>query len=100
MSNLVFTSRRVVKAREQMDSGLALDLAADRGRAIRAAQQIHDIERLGDFGLRAAGHLGRMAEDEAASCQTPQMQRAVLSVGIRAVYQIGEVIEDLRDGWR
>jgi hypothetical protein len=100
MSNLVFASRRVVKARAQMDTQLGLELTADHGRAIRAAQQIHDIERLGDFGLRAAGHLGRMAEDEAASCQTPQMQRAILSVGIRAVYQIGEVIEDLRDGWR
>jgi len=101
MSNLIPSgSRRVARAHDQMDSRLALDLAADRGRAIRAAQQIHDIERLGDFGLRAAGHLGRMAEDEAASCQTPMMQRAVLSVGIRAVYEIGEVIEDLRDGWR
>ncbi|HEY0465332.1 MAG TPA: hypothetical protein VGC79_14055 [Polyangiaceae bacterium] len=100
MSNLVFTSRRVIKAKEQMDSGLALDLAADRGRAIRAAQQIHDIERVGEYGLRAAGHLGRTAEEEAASCQTPMMQRAVLSLGIKAVYQLGEVIEDLRDGWR
>jgi hypothetical protein len=100
MSDLIpYGSRRIVRARRDMDSRLALDLAADRGRAIRAAQRIHDIERVGDYGLRAAGQLGRTAEEEAASCQTPQMQRAILSVGIRAVYQLGEVVEDLRDGW-
>jgi hypothetical protein len=100
MSDLIpYGWRRVAKAKSQMDSRLALELTADRGRTIRAAQQIHDIERVGEYGLRAAGHLGRTAEEEAASCQTPQMQRAILSAGIRAVYQLGEVIEDLRDGW-
>jgi hypothetical protein len=99
MSNLIPSgSRRVAKARDEMDSRLALDLAADRGRAIRAAQQIHDIERLGEYALDAAGHLGRKAEAQAASCQTSQMQCAILSIGIGAVHQLGYAVKDLRDG--
>jgi hypothetical protein len=96
----LYESRRVAKAKRRRDSELAMKLAADSGRAIRAAQKIHDIERVGHYGLRAAGNLGRTAEDEAGSCQTPAMQRAILSTGIRAVYEIGEAIEDLTDGWR
>lgn len=100
MSNVVrASSRRVVKARRDQDSSLALELAGDRGRAIRAAQRIHDIERVGQYGLLAAGQLGRTAEAEAGSCQTPMMQRAILATGVRAVYDIGEAIDNLRDEW-
>jgi hypothetical protein len=43
--------------------------------------------------------LGRTAEAEARSCETAAMQQAILSTGIRAVNDIGEAIDDLRDGW-
>jgi hypothetical protein len=100
MSELVPSgSRKVAKVKRGQDSKLALQLAADRGRTIRAAQQIHDIERVGDYGLRAAGHLGRVAEYEAASCQTSAMQQAILSTGVRAVGEIREAIQDLKDDW-